>query len=59
MRNVYFFPLTIVFILGFLFLLLLLFLFAQIGLIRAGGSRDYPPGSPAGLSVAGAHGLCL
>ena len=33
MRNVYFFPLTIVFILGFLFLLLSLFLFVQIGLI--------------------------
>jgi uncharacterized membrane protein len=33
MRNVYFFPLTIVFILGFLFLLLFLFLFVQIGLI--------------------------
>lgn len=33
MRNVYFFPLTFVFILGFLFLLLFLFLFVQIGII--------------------------
>jgi uncharacterized membrane protein len=33
MRNVYFFPLTLAFILGFLFLLLFLFLFVRIGLI--------------------------
>lgn len=33
MRNVYFFPLTLVFILGFLLLLFFLFLFVQIGII--------------------------